>query len=159
MSVGMSGRRSAICACSSVDSLVLGQALVVLADAQRAVDLGQRAAVHEGVLADVQSREVKAEHLDLADDIAQVEPRGERTLPLAQRRLDRAQVVQQLLGLGVASGVAGLGGPDALAHEGEGAPVGLLRVEPGEALSQLGKVLAARGQDRLQAGRGAGEAL
>ena len=76
MSAGISGRRSAIWACKQRRAAVLvGQRLVVLADAQRAVDLGQRAAVDPRVLADVEAGEVKAEHLDLADDVAQVRRR------------------------------------------------------------------------------------
>ena len=49
------------------------------------------------VLADVEAREVEAEHLDLADHVAQVAGGGERPWPLAQGALGRAQVGEQLV--------------------------------------------------------------
>ena len=56
---------------------------VGLVDAERGEDLGDRRAVAVGVLADVEPREVEAEHLDLADRV--VELGGGDELPLAAR--------------------------------------------------------------------------
>ena len=55
-----------------------------------------------GVLAHVEQREVKAEHLDLADDVAQRVLGDERRALRAQRLLDDAQVHEQLPGAAVA---------------------------------------------------------
>ena len=62
-----------------------------------------------GVLADVQPRVVKAEHLDLADHVAQIAGGGQRPRALDQRALHQPQIGQQLARLGVAALAARLG--------------------------------------------------
>ena len=68
--------------------LVFGQRVVVLVDAERGVDLIDRSPVNAGVLADIQAREVKAKHLDLADHIVEIARRGELPGTVDQRSSD-----------------------------------------------------------------------
>ena len=116
------------------DLVGLGELGVVLLHAEVAEDLGDRGAVHVGVLAHVEQREVKAEHLDLADDVAQRVLGDERRLLPAQRLLGDAQVGEQLRGAPVAAGLALARRAGAGGDELEQAPVGLL----GGALARLG---------------------
>ena len=69
------------------------------------------------VLADIQAGEVEAEHLDLADHVAQIAVGGERAAVGAQRRLDGAQLGEQLVRRGIGAVAAGAGGAHPLAHE------------------------------------------
>jgi hypothetical protein len=135
--------------------LVLAELRVALLDAERAEDLVDRVAVDVGVLADVDPREVKAEDLDLADDVAQHVAGDEGGVLAAQRALGDAQVGGELLGAVVAALLVGAGRCDAIGEQLEQAPVGLLGValvhvrherrvgellRGGEQLAQLGRL-------------------
>ena len=87
------------------DASVLGERLVIRADTERREDLGQRAPMDLGVLADVEPRVVKAEHLDLADHVMQVAGCGEAPGAVDQAALTRRSSAEQLGRLRVAAGV------------------------------------------------------
>ena len=112
-----------------------------------------------GVLADVEPREVEAEDLDLADDVAQVPRGGQPAAARAQAALGPPQVGEQLGRRAVALGRMVAGRPDALAHERERAPVGLLGVELVQLLGELREALGARCEQSRQPLRGTGDAL
>ena len=129
-------------------ALVLRQVGIALLHAERAEDLVERVAVHVGVLAHVQAGEVKAEHLDLADDVAQRVVGDEAGLLVAQRLLGDAQVGDELL----RAVIAALGVLARRAH-----PLGeqLEQLAVGLAGVALEDVLAERGQPRLARRRAA----
>ena len=83
------------------DPLLFGQCRVVVADSERGIDLAERAPVDARVLADVQAREVKPEHLDLADHVVEVSGGGELPGTVDQRSLHQRQVAEQLRGLAI----------------------------------------------------------
>ena len=102
------------------------------------------------MLADVQPREVKAEHLDLADHVVQVTGRDPVSALRMQRALGQTQVGQQLGGVGVA-----LAAPSPVARrrsrdEREEPPVRLFGVAPGQFGRQLWEALGAGLQRRLE---------
>ena len=78
-------------------ALVVAERGVGLVQPQRGQDLADRVAVDPGVLADVEPGEVEAEHLDLADQVAQVARRDEAPVRRLQRPLGHPQIVEQLL--------------------------------------------------------------
>ena len=73
-------------------------------DVELAEDLIQGVAVDPGVLADVESAEVEAEHLDEPDDVVEIPGGGELTPVGDQRVPDGAQVGEQLGRLEVSAG-------------------------------------------------------
>ena len=79
------------------DPLGLGKPGVVGRDAGAREELGDHRLVHIGVLAQVEHREVKAEHLDRADEGR--EPSGGKRCGAMQRErgVDRAQVREKLV--------------------------------------------------------------
>ena len=111
------------------------------------------------MLADVELGEVEPEDLDLAQHVVQVAGRGQLPGARPQRRLDGPQVGKQLVRCAVRARAAAAGRADALAHERQRAPVGLLRVECGDLLGQLREALGALLQDGVKAADGADDPL
>ena len=140
-------------------ALGLAEPRVVVVHTERGEDLGQRAAVDLGVLADVQPRIVKTEHLDLTDHVVQVTGGCQLAVGLPQAALHAAQVGQELSGLRVGARAAGLGRADPLADEGQRPPVGLLGIQRRQPVGQLREVALSGGEDRAQPFRMTAQAL
>jgi hypothetical protein len=109
-----------------------------------------RLPVAQGVLADVQTGEVKPEHLDLADHVVQV-ARGDPPRALCvQRPLSQTQVGKQLAGIGIALRLVPAARAQALVHEREELPAGLLGVTSFQLTGKLREALAAGPQRCLE---------
>ncbi len=91
------------------------------------------------VLADVEQREVKAEHLDLADDVAQCVLGDEPGVLLPQRELGDAQVGEQLRGALVAIVPALARGAQPRGEQLEQLPVRLLGIALGDGGGEVGE--------------------
>ena len=101
---------------------------VGLVDPECGQDLADRGAVAGGVLADVELREVEAEHLDLPDRVVELGGGHEVAVDLAERLLSHPQLVEQLVRRAVAGVVSLARRAHARGEQREVAPVGLLRV-------------------------------
>ena len=109
-----------------------------------------RLPVARGVLADVQTCEVKPEHLDLADHVVQV-ARGDPLRALCvQRALSQTQVGEQFAGIGVALRLPPAARAKALAREREELPVWLVGVASSQLTRKLREALGAGLQRRLE---------
>ncbi len=135
------------------DPLLVAGLRVARRDAQVGVDLVQGPPMGARVLADVERGEVEAEHLHLADDVAQVGRGDEARSARQEGGLDEPQVGQQLFGVVVSALGARGRRSHPLAHVRERSPVGLLRVEAVEGLGQLGERRGSVGEDRCEARR------
>ena len=133
--------------------LLLAELRVALLHPEHVEDLVERRAVDRGVLAHVEQREVKAEHLDLADDVAQRVLGDERGVLLAQRLLGHPQVHEQLGGPVIAVLPALARRAQARGHELEQPAVGLLRAAPARERGDVRKCCS-RPSSRSRSGSG-----
>ncbi len=88
-----------------LDTLLLAQFEVVAADVGVGQQFGDHALVHVGVLAQVECRQVEAEHARGVAQPAQAAARDQRRLVTDQRVVDHVEVAHELFGVAVGVGV------------------------------------------------------